>query len=304
MAKIPRMIWGIIIATFIAVVGYFSLSAFWFWVSLEIIAALLVAIGCSGEWWLHHHPAGRRKKEKDEHHKLESRFIAMVSLGVIMEIFALGHSIREGVKLENEVSEAKEHVAMLESNNLVLRSNVAALELQVMEAKTNIAQIDPRNATISEMSATAILIVKGTEFNDLTNWDSRRVARITLCQNDIRHIPNFDPLDADKFTRNDHKNMFDRENRQYGIRFNSFPFMAAMGVENPVKTIDDVNLLRLDVNFLPPESEISGGGVILRVNNSQKMFQFLPQIDTNPPDGRPGFPYMVLATNLDHIPIK
>lgn len=89
---------------------------------------LFVAIGCAGEWYLHHHPTGRKKQERDAHHKLESRFIGAVALGVAMEFFALGHSIQEGVKLERELTLAKERtstnelrVALLEKETSQLR---------------------------------------------------------------------------------------------------------------------------------------------------------------------------------------
>lgn len=150
-SKIPKIISRIIATIAIISAGFFLLSSFWFWVLFEILAALLVAGGCGGEWWLHHHPAGRRKNEKDEHHKLESRFIAMVALGVAMEVFALGNSIREGVKLEKEVVQIGTTNAQLVADNLVLRSNVVALEWQTIEAKTNIARIDPINLPIKSM---------------------------------------------------------------------------------------------------------------------------------------------------------
>ena len=84
----PKIVSGIVVTILAIALGWFLLSPFWFWVSLEVVAAVLVAVGCSGEWWLHHHPAGREKIKKEEHHKLESRFISMVSIGVIMEVFA------------------------------------------------------------------------------------------------------------------------------------------------------------------------------------------------------------------------
>jgi hypothetical protein len=127
-SKIPKIISGIV-ATFVLIaLAWIALSPFWFWVSFEILAALLVASGCSGEWWLHHHPAGKKRNEKDEHHKIESRFIAMVSVGVIMECFALGHSIREGAKLENKVSEANERVSTNELQSANLRLELEKLK--------------------------------------------------------------------------------------------------------------------------------------------------------------------------------
>ena len=86
--------------------------------------------------------------------------------------------------------------------------------------------------------------------------------------------------------------------REYGIRFNSFDFRAFAGEETPVRGIDAVNVLRMDLNFLPAGTQVTGGGVELIVNDIHIMFKVTPQVDTNAPDGRPGFPYMVLATNL------
>ncbi|HZR18429.1 MAG TPA: hypothetical protein VFE51_14140 [Verrucomicrobiae bacterium] len=139
--KIVSVIFTPIASLFIV---WLFVPSFWFWTGFEFIAAALVVIGCGGEWYLHHHPAGKKKTERDEHHKLESRFIASVVAGVFMELFALGHTIREGVNLEGKVAKANEQVAVLtnetfrlslsledaKSNNLVLRSNVVALEVR------------------------------------------------------------------------------------------------------------------------------------------------------------------------------
>jgi hypothetical protein len=239
----------------------------------------------------------------------------IVLIGLWMEYVSTDEKRYESVdikgfrKLKSKEKRGEKWVMAGIGIEIIVAVTFAALDVREKHDINGQAEANaPRNQPISEMSATAVLIVKGTDFNDLTNWDSRRVSRITLCKDDIMHIPNFDPLDAESFSRNDHKNIFDSVNRQYGIRFSSFPFMAGMGVEMPVKAIDEVNLLRVEINFLPHGSEISDGGVILRVNNSTKMFKFLPQTDTNLPygipSGMPGFPYVAIATNLDHIPMK
>jgi hypothetical protein len=169
--KIPKIISGIVCAISLIALGWLFLPLFWFWVSLEIVAAALVAIGCSGEWWLHHHPAGREKIERDEHLKLESRFIAMVSYGVIIELFALGHSIKEGKQLEDKVESGKVLVAaigmtnaQLVTDNLVLRSNVVALELQVLETSNNVVKDNPLNQPIKSIDAEVYLFISGTNF--------------------------------------------------------------------------------------------------------------------------------------------
>lgn len=158
---------------------------------------------------------------------------------------------------------------------------------------------NPRNANISYLYATALLQVKGTQFNDLTNWNPNRVALIRLCQNDVRHILNFDWMDADTYKRGEYHNMFDAAGRGYAIRFQSWGFLPGMGIKSKVKDLDAVNLLQMEINFLPRGAEITGGGVELVANNLHKVFAILPQTDTNFPDGTPGFPYIVMATNWD-----
>jgi hypothetical protein len=116
--------------SFLGIAWYFSPS-FWYWTGFEFIAAILVVTGCAGEWYLHMHPAGRKKREKDEHHKTEGRFIALVVVGVFMELFALGHTIKEGVTLEKDVAIAR-------SNNLVLQSNLVWFKSAAMPRSTRL----------------------------------------------------------------------------------------------------------------------------------------------------------------------
>ena len=73
------------------------------------------------------------------------------------------------------------------------------------------AKMNPRNQPIADMSATAMLLVKGADFNATTNWDSRWVARMTLCKNDITLLQqpglatsqDFDTLDAESFVKDE-----------------------------------------------------------------------------------------------------
>jgi hypothetical protein len=156
--SIPKIISGIVATVLAIALGWSLLPSFWFWVSFEILAALLVAMGCCGEWWLHHHPAGRRKNEKDEHHRLEAKIIAMVALGVVMELFVLAHSIREGVRLERKVSEANERAT---SNQVQLATlNHATLKLSAQydlstnalaEANARLAKIKPAKERLMDL---------------------------------------------------------------------------------------------------------------------------------------------------------
>src|SRR5437879_5309371 len=90
-SKITRMIWGILATTSIAVVAFLVHPRLWFWVSWEVFAAALVAIGCIGEWYLFGNPATVGHEAK--HDRRELQFISAVSIGVTMELFALAHAI-------------------------------------------------------------------------------------------------------------------------------------------------------------------------------------------------------------------
>jgi hypothetical protein len=121
---IAKIASGTLAAISIGVIARIVTPAVWFWICFEILAALLVAIGCAGELWLHNLPVGKKKVEKDEHHKAESRFIFSVAAGVFMEFLALGHAIPEAVKLEHDVASANERAALVESNNIALVAEI------------------------------------------------------------------------------------------------------------------------------------------------------------------------------------
>jgi hypothetical protein len=128
-----KIISGILATISIVVIARIIVPAIWFWIGFEVVATLLVTIGCGGEWYLHHHPAGRKKVEKQEHHKIESRFIAAVAVGVFMELVFLGHAIPEAIKLENEVASANERAYTNELQVLSLRTNLAGLNKATLE---------------------------------------------------------------------------------------------------------------------------------------------------------------------------
>ena len=112
-----KIISGILATILSAVIVRIIVPAIWFWIGFEIVAALLVAIGCAGEWYLHNHPAGRKKVEKEEHHRLESKFILAVVIGVFMEFCALGHVIPASISLENDLVFEKLEVEKLRQKN-------------------------------------------------------------------------------------------------------------------------------------------------------------------------------------------
>jgi hypothetical protein len=76
------------------------------------------------------------------------------------------------------------------------------------------------------------------------------------------------------------------DRRLYRVELHSFNFLTAEGIKPPpVKTIDDVHLVRVGLNFLPRDSQIANGRVILTVNNVTKYFDIPNQNDTNSSSG-------------------
>jgi hypothetical protein len=241
---------------------WISQAPYWF---LAAIGGLVVLMGL----WLEY------KGGKPGHFHVQKRKVecgeVWVMVGIVIEIIVgIGFAVRESW-------EAKQTADVIAKNDL-------------------------RNQNISDISATAILIVMGTTFNDLTNKDFKgRVATMSLWNSDKEPAP-LDYLNADSFTRNDFFVVAGNPNasnsREYGIRFRSFNFRAFNGLETKVKALDDVQLVRMELFFLPRGSEVAAGGVDLVVNSTRRLFQ----IDTNRSNfANPGPPYWVVATNVDWI---
>jgi len=107
-----------------------SLGSFSAWSWAEIGAAVIVAIGCIGEmYWVF--KKGPRKEEWSDVQNFEEKkarrervFALLVAFGVTAEVITLIHSLKESGELNL-------HVQRLTSTNLVLRSNVVALEMRM-----------------------------------------------------------------------------------------------------------------------------------------------------------------------------
>ena len=124
------------------IIGCFLLSSFWFWTCLEIIAGLLVAAGCWGEWYLFKNPAGDGDESaKRIHHSREVRCIIAVAIGVTVEFAALAHSIPEAVRLEKDVVQIGTTNVQLSLRVEELRSNNIALELKLQPRRITQNQI-------------------------------------------------------------------------------------------------------------------------------------------------------------------
>jgi hypothetical protein len=199
------------------------------------------------------------------------------------------------LKLSSEAAETHERAAKIELA-------AAELQKQIQETTNKVAKIDPRNQIIFDMTAWVVFAVKGRDFNDVTNWDSQRVARMYLDYNQTTHWQ-FDVLDANSVIHNPIQ-IWNGSYRTYGVHFSSLRNLTVMGYETPAKALDDVKFLRMELNFLPHDSEITGGNVQLVVNNIQKTFAIPPQAETNKWGGTWGNPYTVIATNSDKTPHK
>jgi hypothetical protein len=233
-----------------------------------------------------------------------------VAAGLIIEKFAeiLDDRFLGGYKAHKNLEWAGWFILMLGIFIEVADAGWTAHEISV---KSN-----PWNGSILEISASAFIKVSGNDA-DLAPWGSPlRVANLMLCENDLEvkmEASTFFPLDADKFERGGGIGIDSGTSiwRAYSLVFQAQGMEAendVIGFVRPVKDINKVVAVRMDLKFLPKNSKILGGAVDMVVKGSngniRKIFQIFPQIDTNAADGTPEYPYFVIATNADHIPTK
>jgi hypothetical protein len=88
----------------------------WFWICWEVAAAIGVAVGCTGEWYLIQNKPTPDKAE--EHHRNEVRLVLVVAVGVTMELIALAHVIPETMALEKEAQQLRLNADELEFKRL------------------------------------------------------------------------------------------------------------------------------------------------------------------------------------------
>lgn len=251
----------------------------WFWEMVEFFSIIVIVLGCFGEGWAEHHKfsdafASPKPAEYISDKVKRASWLAVV-IGLAIELVAFGFTfIASNREIEG-----------LKSNNSALRSNVAALEMQVMQASNNIVNNDVRNWPISEVNATAWFTVMGTNMDvELTNLPDGRKAQMTLWKNEREGVM-LDTLEAgsgDIRGRVLRMTIGTVDRRVYRVQLHSFNFLTAEGINAPpVKTIDDIHLVHVDLNFLPFDSQIANGRIILTVNNVTKFFDIPNQNDTN-----------------------
>jgi len=98
---------------------------FWFWVCWQISAAGLVTIGCVGEWHLFVRPP--TKGEQDIHQRNTLRFISFAMIGACMQFIALVYTIPDALRLQREVTAARQKLETAEIARLELEKQVLML---------------------------------------------------------------------------------------------------------------------------------------------------------------------------------
>ncbi|MGA2177324.1 MAG: hypothetical protein ABSH38_20305 [Verrucomicrobiota bacterium] len=146
MSSTAKAICAVIAIALTAVIG-FVFQWGWFWISWEIFGAILVSIGCIGEWML------LLSEEHSEHKNREKLFAIIVAIGVTMDVFGLIHAIPEALQLSRDVAEANERAERAEKEAQSFRVKADEMEAKMqprrirMEQRTNfifLAQFIPK----------------------------------------------------------------------------------------------------------------------------------------------------------------
>jgi hypothetical protein len=132
---------GIASIILIPALSYWLVPPTWFWNSWEFIAALLVAMGCIGEWILESKEDDGDDPVKRRIHKRRMLCIRGVAIGVTLEFVLLSHTIAEAQKQEREIGQLK-------TSNLVLEKSVMELARQYDLSTNALAEANARLASI------------------------------------------------------------------------------------------------------------------------------------------------------------
>jgi len=169
--------------TFLWVPFFGPLSA---WNCAEVLAGLLVAIGCIGEmYWLFVKGPPKeewiRSKEFEEKRlKREKFFAIIVAVGVTSELICTGHNIHESIELQKTVEELRSTNLVLQSDVFAARQKTAELEKHILDVKLSMADrvlserdIDEIERALAGLNSTneppkvMVLSVEGTEPGEL-----------------------------------------------------------------------------------------------------------------------------------------
>ena len=245
------------------------------WEIIATVGFVLVIIGVVIEGVEHF----KKFSKKEQVRKLHIEKIGWLILvaGLAMEFLgdhaAKRISNRENARLHDEATraqqaagEANERAAKLEAANLVVKSKLVT--------------IDPLNQPVSDMSAIVSFKVKGSNGMERAPFGSPHVAWLMLCDTNIAYSM-FNVLVADSFIPVNHP--LADNCREYIMQFHLETIGAATGLEQKIRVkaieaIENANMLRIDVKFLPIDSEILGGSVRVIINAAvPKEFLIPPQ---------------------------
>jgi len=274
---------------------------FWSWVSLVGIILVIVGVVLEGAeilaWllsWLRRKRSEIVWRQPPEVHIPKwvhiSDRIGWCILLVGLALEWMGHvdveaiTSRENRRVNSELGKAlviagaaNERAARLELENLVLRSNVVALELNLIQVNSNVFRIEPLNRPILSITASA--------------WFTARTTNFT----------NIDPVKDNSFVTLSFGVSEEVQTNYWKIqlrcrRFEKFNnsefsfFVLEFGVEpsallhnvkesDSVRTVDRWDIVFLQAFFLRLNTEILRGQVTLIINSTfKKTFEILPQI--------------------------
>jgi hypothetical protein len=269
-----------------------SPSWLWFWELVEFISIIVIGVGCWGE----SHWSEDNRLPDDPESIMPAEFLArkyrrisgrLVVIGLGIELiafsFAFIASNREiqGVKADNIASE--KHVEELRQKN------------DALELKLKNWAVDQR---VSDISAIMYFTVSGTNDDRIPPYGTTNlVATMELCDNGVEYshekpFPRTSPTTAFHELESyevEWGEIGNTDTRSYSLRFQSAWDWKAMeigffGYNNPVTAGQAMNLingLRVNLKFLPHESRVVSGYVLIIVNNNDpsttKTFTILPQ---------------------------
>lgn len=221
--------------------------------------------------------------------------------GIIFEVVAaFGISLVSGLEiadLSDKTADSKKRTATLESNNLLLRSNVAALEFRLIEASSNLVKIDPLNQPISDISASVTVYMRTTETgppqtrpgpqpqNCLVLLEKMNIQNEALGTNRVLCLAGFQCLLLDGAEGFRHfgdtgpavaYSIHFRTDRLSSSSPRTGYALADHSPITPKHILSNIEALEFDLDFIPRDAELVGGSAEILINATfRKQFQLV-----------------------------
>jgi hypothetical protein len=149
---------------------------------------------------------------------------------------------------------------------------------------------NPLNQRVADVSADASIIVRGGNLNDELDFRKHFMVSLAgimyLCDSNRPSTNSWPTLSSGDFSRMffDNPTFLNKMDRRYGIRFQKEAAFGTSGTETAkAKDINGIFMVSMDVFFLPTNSVILGGSVVLTINSDvQKVFQIPAQPKPEP----------------------